>query len=109
MRSVDRWVHPGSLGSLRCTLGVAGFIRFRSVHSGVPSVVGFTLVHKEGLLAFLGSLGSLGCALGSLGSSGFVAFTRVRSGGRWVHLGAHWWLLGTSMVVGFSWVRTGCR
>ena len=31
-----RWVHPGSLGSLRCAQAVIGFIQSRWVHSGAP-------------------------------------------------------------------------
>ena len=55
VRPGGRWVHPGSLGSLRCALIIVGFIRGRLVHSGSP--------------------------WGSLGSSGLVWFARERSGG----------------------------
>ena len=68
-----RWVHSGSLGSLRFTLGVVAFTQVR--HSG--------------------SLWR------SLGSSSAVEFTRVRPGGHWVHpgsLGSFGFSLG---VIGF--------
>ena len=53
-----RWVHPGSLGSLRFALGVIWFIWGHWIHSGSRS--------------------------GSLGSSGVVGFTWFRPRGRWV-------------------------
>ena len=109
----DRWIHPRSLGSLRCTMVVVGFIRGRWVHSGAPwwslgssGVVGFTLVRSWVLWArasclcvHSGWLGSLGCALdrcihpGPLGSFvyslGVVGFilggTRERPVVRWVY------------------------
>ena len=63
--SCFRWVHSGSLGSSRCTLGVV-------------EVVWFIRMHPAGRRVHSGSLGSSGCALG------VVRF----SWGRWVHPGA---------------------
>ena len=60
VRSADLWVHPETLSSFGCALGVIGFIRGGWVHSGKPWE--------------------------SLGSSGVVGFTRVRPGVRCVHL-----------------------
>ena len=64
-----RWVHPGSLGSIKFALGFTGFIRGRWVHLGSSWVsMGSSVV--VGLLAF---------------AMGVVGFTGVRLGGRWVH------------------------
>ena len=51
------WVHPGLLGSLRCSLGIDVFIR----------LVVFTRVRPEGLWVHPGWLGSLGCVLDVVG------------------------------------------
>ena len=99
--------HPGSLGSLGCTLGFVGLIRGRWVHSCAPK----------------GSLGSFGCALGvvvyicgrwgpplcSLALTGFIGFAGVRPAVRWFHLGENWECLSSSRVVGFTRVRTWGR
>ena len=79
-----RLIHPRSLGSLGCAMGLVGFIRGGWVHSGVP----------WGSLGSFFSFGSLGSALGalgscwSLGSSEVVGFTCVRYVGRCVHPGS---------------------
>ena len=87
-----RWVHPGSLRSLRCALGVVGFIRGRLVHSrahtdgvvfmrvvGSSDVVGFTLVHHGGHSVHPESLVSRGCAFQF---DGFIMRGWVHSGTR---------------------------
>ena len=87
VRPAGRWFHPESWGSLLCAQCVVEFVRGHWV------------------LSSLGSSGSLGVYSGatwrSLGLSGVVGFTRVRSGGRWVHpgsLGSHGFAL---WIVGF--------
>ena len=72
-------VHPGLLDSLRYALGVARFIQVIWVHSGSP--------------------------WGSLDSCWFVGFTRIRPGGRWVHLESFGSLAFALEVVGFIRVR----
>ena len=62
MRLGVRWVLPASLGSLAYALGVVVFIRSRWFLSRA--------------------------ALGLFGTSGYVGFTRVQSGGRWVYAGS---------------------
>ena len=78
MRPGGRQVHPGSLGSLMCALGVVGFIRGRWVHWGAP----------WGRRIYPGSLDSMVCALGSSGSSAVVRFTGMRPERRRVHPGS---------------------
>ena len=97
MRPGYRWIHTGSFSSVRCALGVVGFIRVRLVPSG----------------ALWGSLDSCG----SFGSSKVVWFIREHPGGvefmrvfgivrgRWVHSSAPWGSLGSSGVVGLTRVR----
>ena len=68
VRPWGRWVHPGSLGSIKFALGFTGFIRGRWVHLGSSWV--------------------------SMGSSVVVGFTGVRHGGRWVHWRSPWGSLG---------------
>ena len=58
-RPEGRYVHPETLRSLVCVLGVVGFSRYRCVHFRAP--------------------------WRSSGSSGVVGFIQVRSGCRWVH------------------------
>ena len=104
MRPGGRLVHPGSLDSLWCALGVVGLTRGHWVHndspwrqSGSSGVAGFTGVrtgcrrfHPESLrslgcalgaiVVHQGSLGSQRCALCSIGLSGVTGFTGVRTG-----------------------------
>ena len=80
MRHRDRWVQPGSLGSLGCALAVVGFIGGRLVHSGGPR--------------------------GSLGASRVVRFTLVLPGGRWfrpVSLRSDGWALWDIGFILGSW------
>ena len=58
----ERWVDPGSLGSLSHTLSVVGFFCPRREHSCMPR--------------------------GSLGTSCVVGFPLARPGGCWVHSGS---------------------
>ena len=74
-RAGGRWVHPGSLGSIRFALGVVGFIWVYWVHSGSRWV--------------------------SLASSGVVGFTRIRPEGRWFHPRSFDSLQFVLVVVGF--------
>ena len=67
MRSGGRRVHPGSLGSLGCALGVVGFIRGTLVHSdarwwsfGSYDVAGFIGLCPGRLRVHTGLLGSSG-------------------------------------------------
>ena len=95
----------GSFGSLGCALAVVAFIRSIWVHSGAPwgslgsyRVVWFTPVR---LWVRLGSaLGALP-SCGSLSSSEVVGFTRLRHGGRSVHLGSLGSLSCALVIVGF--------
>ena len=128
LRSVCRWVHPGSLISLGWALGVVRFIRGHWVNSlgSVLVVVGYILgrsVRPGSHWLYLGSSRVVGFTQfrpvfrwvhpGSLGSSGDVGFTRVHTGcrafirGRWVHSGAPWGLMDSSRVVKFTRVRPG--
>ena len=103
-----RWVHPGTLGLIRLALGVIGFIQDRGVHSfahwvslGLSEVFGFTRFRP----------GDRSVHPGSLDSSADCGLTLVCSGGRWVHpesLGSLRYTLGvigSSVVVGFTWIR----
>ena len=76
-----RWVHPGWLGSLRCALGVFGFIWFVWFTREHPGGVGFMRVVGIVRGRWVHSI----APWGSLGSSGVVGFTRVRPVRRWVH------------------------
>ena len=80
-----RWVHTGSFDSLRCALGVFGFIPSRWVQSRAP----------------------LGVHAGSFGSSRIVEFTRVRPGVRWVHPGSLRSALGFDGFILRGLVHTG--
>ena len=105
VRPGGRWVHPVSRGSLGCVLDVVGFISDAPWGSLCSSgVIGFTRVRSNVCWVHLGPFGSIGCALGIVGS--------IR--GRWVHSGAPWRSLDSSVftrcalrVVGFTWVRLG--
>ena len=90
-RPCVRWVHPVSLGSLGCALGVFGFIL---CEVGVFGFMYGRFVHSGAHLASMFSL------VRALGVIGFIQ-------GRWVHSGAHWESLGSSGVVGFNRVHTG--
>ena len=65
-----RCVRSGSFDSLGCVRVVVGFIRLRSVNSGVPKgslgsfrLVRYIRVRPCGRWVLLGSYGALGCAL----------------------------------------------
>ena len=110
MRHEGRRVLSGSLGLFGCNLRVVGVIRWRWVHSLVPSVssaplrvVGFILVGVDGFIwvrpggrrVHSASLVSFGCVLvvlwGSLGSFGcFLEFVGFNSS-------APYWSLGSGV------------
>ena len=115
-RPGGRRIHPVSLGSSRCALGVVRFIRVAGFIGVRPCV---RQIHQE-------SFGSIACALGvvwlirgiwvhvgaSWGSFGVVGFVRVCLGSRgctmlvvgvhWVHAGVPLWLSGSFAVVVFT-------
>ena len=129
----NRWVHPVSLGSLGCALGVVCFIRGSRDHSCAPKGSLGSLAHSLGVVGLmrdlwvhsrlpLGSLDTLGVVEFTharpvlIGSAVVVVFIGARPGGRWVHTGllvSDGWvhsrapcgLLGSSRVVGFAQVR----
>ena len=124
VRAAGLCVHPGWLGSLGCTLEVAGFIRGCWVHSCTPWVsLGSSVVALGYALAVVGLIrvvvytrerpgvvesiwgrwGHSDAPWGSLRSCVIVGFIR----GRWVHSGAPLGSLGSSEVVGFNWVCLG--
>ena len=91
VRPWGRWVHQGSLNSLRYSLGVVEFNRciwFTKVRAGV---VGFirSIEFALGVVGFIGGrFANSGSRWWSLGSSWVVGFTRVRAGVGWVHPGS---------------------
>ena len=79
-------VHPGSLGTLACALGVVGFILGRLVCLRAPCL----------------SLGSSGVTWFTLGVvASVVRFTHARLGGRWFHQGSLGSVACTLRVFGF--------
>ena len=92
VRTVGRWVHPGSLGALGLSLVVVGFNLVCCVHPVSLCSLGFAL----GVLGFISGFRRGNCVHsglpgghpGSFGSLGFalevVGFIR----GLWVHSGS---------------------
>ena len=94
-------VHPVSLGSLGCALGVGGLIGGRWVHLGAP----WCSSGSSGVAGFTG-VGPGCCRIYPGCAQGVVGFTWCR----WVHWGALWVFLGRSGVDEFTGVRPGdCR
>ena len=110
VRSMWRWVHSGSLGSLADAMGVVGFIRVLSSGS-FASAIGVVVFIRGGSVnsrAFGWTLVSSGVfwftrvrTRGWLGSSGVVVVTRVRGRDRCLWC-APSGSLGSSGIVGYT-------
>ena len=118
---MGRRVRSASLGSLRCALGVVGYVRGRWVHrvalwvsSGSFGVAGFIRVRPGEVGFFRGRSVYWSAPWGSSGLFGVSGYIGKRVGfvrSRWVHCGAPFVVVGFGqghwIHWGDPWVRSG--